>query len=156
MAGVKLVTPNVQVRSVFTQPLYHKQFNRLEFRIFFFFFRPVAIPRLKIPVCPDCLPIAGGRIIRCIPFTEVLALCEMQTAMSSVWNRFAVSISFHHKRHIRKRFGSVSLTVRRKYGRTRLVTSQKTTYDQPGIFGFKSNYFLLLKNDRDIFIYNLI
>ena len=39
----------------------------------------VASPSLKNLVCPTILPIAGGRIIRFIPFPRVLVLCEMQT-----------------------------------------------------------------------------
>ena len=39
------------------------------------------------------LPIAGGRIIRFIPFPRVLVLCEMQSVSSRIWTRVAVSIS---------------------------------------------------------------
>ena len=40
------------------------------------------------------LPIAGGRIIRFIPFPRVLVLCEMQLAWSRIWTHLAVSISY--------------------------------------------------------------
>ena len=50
--------------------------------------RLVASPRL-----PYYLPIAGGRIIGCIPFPRVLVLCEMQSVSSKIWTRVAVSIS---------------------------------------------------------------
>ena len=40
------------------------------------------------------LPIAGGRIIRFIPFPRVSVLCEMQSVLSSIWTRVAVSISY--------------------------------------------------------------
>ena len=42
---------------------------------------------------PYYLSIAGGRIIRLIPFLSVLLLCEMQTALSRIWTQVAVSIS---------------------------------------------------------------
>ena len=40
------------------------------------------------------LPIAGGRIIRFIPFPRILVLCEMQSVSSRIWTRDAVSISY--------------------------------------------------------------
>ena len=40
------------------------------------------------------LPIAGGWIIRFIPFPRVLGLCEMQSVSSRIWTRVAVSISY--------------------------------------------------------------
>ena len=56
--------------------------------------RPVAIPRLKSPVWPTILPIAGGKIVGFIPFPRVLMLCEMQTASSRIWTHFTESISY--------------------------------------------------------------
>ena len=40
------------------------------------------------------LPIAGGRIIRFIPFPRVLVLCEMLSFSARIWTRVAVSISY--------------------------------------------------------------
>ena len=40
------------------------------------------------------LPIAGGRIIRFIPFPRVLVLCEMQSVSSKIWTRITVFISY--------------------------------------------------------------
>ena len=40
---------------------------------------------------PHYLPIAEERIVKCIPFPSVLALCEMQTASSRFWTRAAIS-----------------------------------------------------------------
>ena len=40
------------------------------------------------------LLIAGGRIIGFIPFSRVLAQCEMQSVSSRIWTRVAVSISY--------------------------------------------------------------
>ena len=57
--------------------------------------RLVASPRLKNSVCPTILPIAGGRIIGFIPFPRVLVLCEMQSVLSRIWTRVAVSISYY-------------------------------------------------------------
>ena len=65
--------------------------------------RLVASPRLKKPVCPTILPIAGGRIIGFIPFPRVLVLCEMQSVSSRIWTRVAVSISYddnHYHGHL--------------------------------------------------------
>ena len=54
----------------------------------------VAILRLKSPVCPTIVPIAGGRIVGFIPFPIVLVISEMQTALSSIWTRVTVSIFY--------------------------------------------------------------
>ena len=52
-------------------------------------------PRLaEEPSLSYYLPIAGGRIIRFIPFPRVLGLCEMQSASSRVWTCVAMSISY--------------------------------------------------------------
>ena len=40
------------------------------------------------------LPIAGGRIIKFIPFQRVLALCKMQIVSSSIWIHVAIFISY--------------------------------------------------------------
>ena len=42
---------------------------------------------------PYYLPISGERIIGFIPFPSVLVLCEMQSVLSRIWTRVAVSIS---------------------------------------------------------------
>ena len=42
---------------------------------------------------PYYLPIAGGRIIGFIPFPRVLVQCEMQSVLSRIWTRVAMSIS---------------------------------------------------------------
>ena len=60
--------------------------------------RPFAILRLKSPVWPTILPIKGGRIVEFSLFPEVLALCEMQSAVSWVWTCVAMSI-FHSSNH---------------------------------------------------------
>ena len=52
---------------------------------------PAAIP----VVCITILPIAQWRIIGFIPFSRI---CEMQSASSLIWNRFAVSI-FYNDNH---------------------------------------------------------
>ena len=53
-----------------------------------------ATRRLKSPVYSITLPIAKGRIIGFIPFSSVLALCEMQTFSFRIWTRVTVSISY--------------------------------------------------------------
>ena len=60
----------------------------------FFSPRLVASPRLKNPVCPTILLIAGGRIIRVLLFPRVLLLCEMHSVSSRIWTHVTVSISY--------------------------------------------------------------
>ena len=50
--------------------------------------------KAKEPSLPYYLPIAGGRIIRFIPFPRVLVLCEMESVSSRIWTRVTVSISY--------------------------------------------------------------
>ena len=50
--------------------------------------RPVAIPRLKSPVCPTILPIPAWRIVGFMTFPMVLA--------SRIWTRVVLSISPDH------------------------------------------------------------
>ena len=45
------------------------------------------------------LPIAGGRIIGFIPFPRVLVLCEMQSFLSRIWTRVALSISYDNNHY---------------------------------------------------------
>ena len=52
------------------------------------------LTKAEEPSLPYYLPIAGGRIIGFIPFPRVLVLCEMQSVMSRIWTRVAVSISY--------------------------------------------------------------
>ena len=49
--------------------------------------------KVKDPCLPYYLLIVGGRIIGFIPFSKVLAFCEMQKASSRIWTRVTVSIS---------------------------------------------------------------
>ena len=46
------------------------------------------------PSLPYYLLKAGERIIGFIPFPRVLVLCEMQSVLSRIWTRVAVSISY--------------------------------------------------------------
>ena len=45
------------------------------------------------------IPIAGGRITGFIPFPRVLELCEMQSGLTRIWTRVAVSISFDYNHY---------------------------------------------------------
>ena len=45
------------------------------------------------------VPIAGGRIIRFIPFPRVLVLCEMQSFSSRIWTLVAGSISYDYNHY---------------------------------------------------------
>ena len=54
------------------------------------------LTKAEEPSLPYYLPIAGGRIIRFIPFPRVLVLCEMQSASSRIWTRDAVYNANHY------------------------------------------------------------
>ena len=47
------------------------------------------LTKAEEPSLPYYLPIAGGRVIRFIPFPTVLVLCEMQSVSSRIWTRVA-------------------------------------------------------------------
>ena len=51
--------------------------------------------RVKEPSLPHFLWIAGGKIVGCIPSPGVLVLWEMQMALSSIWTRITISISYN-------------------------------------------------------------
>ena len=50
----------------------------------FSFSQTSCLTKAKEPSLPYYLPIAGGRIIRFIPFPRVLVLCEMQSVSSRI------------------------------------------------------------------------
>ena len=72
---------------------FYTEFNRFEFRVFLSP-RLVAKPKLKSPLSLTILPIGQRRILGFIHFLEVLALCEMQTALSRIWTCITKSISY--------------------------------------------------------------
>ena len=45
---------------------------------------------------PYYLPVAGRKIVRCVPFLMVSAPSEMQTDSSRIWTRVVVSISYNN------------------------------------------------------------
>ena len=64
----------------------------------FFFSYTICLTKAEETSLPYYLPIAGEIIIGFIPFPRVLVLCEMQSVLSRIWTRVAVSISYdvHH------------------------------------------------------------
>ena len=60
----------------------------------FSFFWTGCRTKVKEHSLPYYLPIAGGRIIGFIPFSRVLVLWEMQSALSRIWTHVAMSISY--------------------------------------------------------------
>ena len=60
----------------------------------FSFSETSCLTKAEEPSLSYYLPIAGGRIIRFIPFPRVLVLCEMQSVSSRIWTRVAVSNSY--------------------------------------------------------------
>ena len=61
--------------------------------------RQVVIPRLKKPIKPYCLLIAGGRVVGILPFPRVSALCKMLTAMSRIRTLITMSISYDNNHY---------------------------------------------------------
>ena len=61
----------------------------------FFFSLTSCHTKVKEPSLPYSILIARWRIVGFIPFPKILALCEMQTALSRNWTLFAVFISYH-------------------------------------------------------------
>ena len=59
----------------------------------FSFSKTNCLSKVEEPSLPNYLPIAGTRILRFIPFLKVLMLIEMQSVLSRIWTRVAVSIS---------------------------------------------------------------
>ena len=59
----------------------------------FFFSETGYFTSVKEPSLPYYLLIAEGRIVGCITYWRVIALCQMQTASSRFLTRIAVSIS---------------------------------------------------------------
>ena len=57
------------------------------------------LTKAKEPSLLYYLLIAGGRIIGFIPFQQVLVLCEMQSVLSRIWTRVAVSISYDDNKY---------------------------------------------------------
>ena len=49
--------------------------------------RPTAMPRLKSLFCPT-IYVVRGRIDRCIHFSKLLALCEIQPDLNGAWTQF--------------------------------------------------------------------
>ena len=60
----------------------------------FSFFQTSCLTKAEESSLSYYLPIAGGRIIGFIPFPRVLVLCELQSVLSRIWTRVAMSISY--------------------------------------------------------------
>ena len=60
----------------------------------FSFSSTCCLTKAEEPSLSYYLPIAGGRIIGFVPFPRVLVLCEMQSVLSRIWTRVAVSILY--------------------------------------------------------------
>ena len=88
--------------------------------------KTVAIPRLKSLVCSTNLSIAGGRIVKCILFLRVLALCEMQTTLFRIWTQVVKSI-FYDDIHYATSASMVSIKVQIVWNKTCLYHSYQDT-----------------------------
>ena len=76
------------------------------------------------------LPIAGGRIIRFIPFPRVLVLCEMQSVSSKIWTRVAVFISYDDNNY-------TTGTINKWYMHNQESVMENETTIFSGIFRYK-------------------
>ena len=65
----------------------------------FSFSKTSCLTKAEEPSLPYYLPIAGGRIIGFITFPRVLVLSEMQSILSRIWTRVAVSISYDNNHY---------------------------------------------------------
>ena len=75
-----------------------REFNMFEFRVFLLDWLYNQSQRNSLIYY---LPRAGGRIIRCIAFPRVLALCEMQIDPSKIWTDASVSITYDDNHYCR-------------------------------------------------------
>ena len=85
--------PNPPLGQDMTQSQFFKR-SLIGFNSEFTFSYTSCLTKAEEPSLPNYLPIAGGRLMRFIPFPRVLVLCEMQSASSKIWTRVAVFISY--------------------------------------------------------------
>ena len=74
--------------------IYQKSWAGCDMRLFlnfFFYPRPMVIPRVKSKVCPIIYPWKVN--IWFIPFPRVLGVCKMQTASFMIWTQVVVFLS---------------------------------------------------------------
>ena len=76
-----------------------------------FSFLTSCLTKAEEPSLPYHLLIAWGRMIRSIPFLRVLVLCEMQSVLSRIWTRFAVSISYDDNHYTTDTFSYIWLYI---------------------------------------------
>ena len=69
-----------------------------------FSFYTSCLTKTEEPSLPYYFPIAGGIITGFIPFPRVLVLCEMQSVLSSIWTRVAMSISYDDNQYTTSTF----------------------------------------------------
>ena len=77
-----VITPPLWVSRMRHKPSFKAEFNR--------FYSELSISYTgwyDKPNLPCFLPVAGGRIVRFIDFSIVLALCKKQTALSRIWTQ---------------------------------------------------------------------
>ena len=87
------IYPIPPLRQDMTQGHFFKaEFNRFEFRVFLLLDQ---LPHQRWRNQSALLFTHSWRIIGFIPFQKVLVLCEMQSVLSRIWTRVAVSISYN-------------------------------------------------------------
>ena len=93
------------------------------------------------------LPIAGGRIVRFIPFPRVLVLCEMLSVSSRIWTRITVSISYDVNDYITGTIRLLSvisrILVAGSYTSAKVHSVYSTTPNRLRNHSFKGKAFLL-------------
>ena len=89
------------------------------------------------PRLPYNLPVSGGRIVGCIPFSMILTQCKMQTASFSIWTRIVVFIFYHGKHYITSaNIVCVYVNYVRKRTKTKQATPERQLYDIFLLFHF--------------------
>ena len=79
------------------KPIFFQVYNWFKFRVFLLLDQlPYQGRRAQLPYY---LSIAWGRIVEFIPFSRVLALCDMQVAASRIWTRIIESTALDNTRY---------------------------------------------------------
>ena len=94
--GISIFTNSSARAGYDTRSVFKAEFNSLNSE--FSFSLTSCLTTAEEPSLPYYLPIAGVIIIGFISFPRVLVQCEMQSVLSRIWTRIAVSIS-HDDNH---------------------------------------------------------
>ena len=89
-----IFTKSTKTAGCYTMSIFKRASTGLNSKLLFLY---TSCPtKVKDPTSPENLSIAGVRIPVCISL--LLVLCEIQTALSSIWTRFVMFMSYHDNR----------------------------------------------------------